>query len=349
MESRAAVVELENFRGPMDLLLHLVREQELEITEVDLSRLCDQYLQAVNAMQGMDIDLAGEFLVMASTLLLIKSRAILPREEVDLEEELDPGDELILQLLEYRKYKSLSMELARRAARRALILPRGGHEIPADEAAELEEASIWDLAGAYARLVEEIGLRRRFDTLKQEKPLKAFLREVLDQLVARKGATFGELLAASGGKDSIFGVFLSILELVKSRQVQVEQEGSGAEILVRLRPDRDESLLEGIFSEAAAPLTAETELSGHDLSARARREALLDDPEAARHHAEQEAAGPAPDAPDGDAPAEAAARRARELEEDIANVLAEDAEADEGASAPDAEPGGNGHGSDASP
>jgi segregation and condensation protein A len=96
--------ELENFRGPLDLLLHLVREQELEITDVDLSRLCDQYLAALALMRELDINVAGEFLVLASTLVLIKSRAILPREEIDLSEELDPGDDLILQLLEYRKF-----------------------------------------------------------------------------------------------------------------------------------------------------------------------------------------------------------------------------------------------------
>ena len=252
METRAAVVELENFRGPMDLLLHLVREQELEITEVDLSRLCDQYLRALGRLAALDIDLAGEFLVMASTLLLIKSRAILPREEVDLEQELDPGDELILQLLEYRKYKSLSLELARRAERRTAIAPRGTHEIPADEAAELEEASVWDLAGSYARLVEELGLRRRFDTLRQEKPLKAYLREVLDVLVARSAADFDELLAAAGGREAIFGVFLSLLELVKCRQADVIQDGTTTGIRVTLRPDRDPSLLEGLFGEAAA-------------------------------------------------------------------------------------------------
>ncbi len=133
--------ELENFRGPLDLLLHLVREQEVEITEVDLSRLCDQYLTALDVMAELDINVAGEFLVLASTLLLIKSRSILPREEVDLSEELDPGDELILQLLEYRKFKSLALELGHRAAERALRHPRGASEVPPEEQPTLEEVS----------------------------------------------------------------------------------------------------------------------------------------------------------------------------------------------------------------
>src|SRR5262249_31764624 len=82
-----------------------------------LSRLCDQYMAALDLLRELDIDLCGEFLVMASTLVLIKSRAILPREEIDLQEEIDPGDELILQLLEYRRYKTLSLALCQRAAR----------------------------------------------------------------------------------------------------------------------------------------------------------------------------------------------------------------------------------------
>jgi segregation and condensation protein A len=250
------VFELENFRGPMDLLLHLVREQEVEITEVDLSRLCDQYLRALDVLGELDINVAGEFLVMASTLLLIKSRAILPREEVDLAEELDPGDELILQLLEYRKFKSLAMELGRRGEQRALRFPRGASEVPPEELPVLEEVSIWDLVGTFARLTEELGLKRSFDTLRQEKPLKEYLRAVLDQLHAQPQWTFRELLLHAGGRNGVFGVFLSVLELTKTGQIRVEQGENGGEIVLRLREDRDETLLSGIFQDAAAPLTA---------------------------------------------------------------------------------------------
>ncbi len=250
------VFELENFRGPMDLLLHLVREQEVEITEVDLSRLCDQYLKALDVLEDLDINVAGEFLVIASTLLLIKSRAILPREEVDLNEELDPGDELILQLLEYRKFKSLAMELGHRGEQRALRFPRGASEVPPEELPTLEEVSIWDLVGTFARLTEELGLKRSFDTLRQEKPLKDYLRAVLDNLHAQPQWTFRELLLHAGGRTGVFGVFLSVLELTKTGQIRVEQGENGGEIVLRLREDRDETLLSGIFQDAAAPLTA---------------------------------------------------------------------------------------------
>jgi segregation and condensation protein A len=256
------IFELDNFRGPLDLLLHLVREQEVEITEVDLSRLCDQYLAALDLLRDLDINVAGEFLVLASTLVLIKSRALLPREEIDLAEEIDPGDELILQLLEYRRYKTLSLALARRAEERALRHPRGASDVPPAEEPELAEVSMWDLVGTYARLVEELGLKRGFDTLRQEKPLKAYLRDVLDNLQARPQWRFRDLLLASGGAEAIFGVFLSVLELVKSRQVRVAQEEVGGEISIELREDRDESVLSGLFTDTAAPKTAVVEGEG---------------------------------------------------------------------------------------
>jgi segregation and condensation protein A len=251
--------ELENFRGPLDLLLHLVREQELEITEVDLSKLCDQYLGALELMRQLDIDVAGEFLVMASTLVLIKSRAILPREEVDLSEELDPSDELILQLLEYRKYKTLSLELNRRAGERSQRFGRGGHEVPPDDEPALEEVSLWDLVGTFARLVEELGLQRRFDTLTAQKPLKEYVRAVLDALLEQESWGFRELLERAGGNESVYGVFLSILELVKSRQVDAAQTEKGGEIRIRLRADRDPSRLAGLFDGPEEKAVLDTE------------------------------------------------------------------------------------------
>ncbi|RKY20797.1 MAG: hypothetical protein DRQ55_06570, partial [Planctomycetota bacterium] len=221
------VFELDNFRGPLDLLLHLIREQELEITEVDLSRLCDQYLATLAAMKAVDINVAGEFLVLAATLILIKSRALLPREEeIDLEEELDPGDELIQQLLEYRKFKTLSMELGRRAVERSQRTPRGMKELPPDEENELVEIDLWDLVGSYVRLMEEIGLERRFDTMRNEKPLRAFLHETLTALSSRNRWTLRDLVVHHGKQPgSVFGFFLSLLELIKSRQVRIVRDG----------------------------------------------------------------------------------------------------------------------------
>ena len=243
------VVELENFRGPLDLLLHLVREQEMEITEVDLSGVCDQYLLALDVMRELDIDVAGEFLVIASTLILIKSRAILPREEVDLAEEIDPADELIGQLIEYRRFKTLSLELGRRAEQRGQRFGRGGKELPPDEERELAEISLWDLVGSFARLVEELGLERHFDALSGQRPLREYVRDVLGRLAASPSCSFRELVLDTAGKEGVFGVFLAVLELAKSSQIEVLQAGPGEEIRIGLREDRNESLLSDFLRE----------------------------------------------------------------------------------------------------
>ncbi|MDG2150427.1 MAG: segregation/condensation protein A [Planctomycetota bacterium] len=250
------VFELENFRGPMDLLLHLIREQEMEILEVDLSRLCDQYLAALEVMKAVDINVAGEFLVMASTLILIKSRSILPREEeVDLEEELDPGDELIQQLLEYRKFKSLSLELGDRASETALRHPRGTSEVPPDPGTELEEIGLWDLVGSFVRLMEEIGINREFHTLTLEKPMSEYMRDTLKQLASRDQWPLRDFILQAGGTSDVLGVFLSLLELVKAQQVVVKQASEHEPITLALREDRDSEPLH---------LPQEDELSASD-------------------------------------------------------------------------------------
>ncbi|GJM21916.1 MAG: segregation and condensation protein A [Planctomycetota bacterium] len=243
------VFELDNFRGPLDLLLHLVREQELEIEDVDVSHLCDQYLAALEALKAVDINVAGEFLVMASTLLLVKSRALLPcEEEVDLEEELDPGDELIQQLLEYRQFKTLSMELGQRAEDRGLRQQRGTRELPPDEENELEEIEIWDLVGSFVRLMEEIGLKREFHTLSAERPLREYIRDTLRLLSSRPRWTLREIVEACGPRDQVYGFFLSLLELTKTQQIRVRQDGHVQAILIELREDRDPGRL--AFSDA---------------------------------------------------------------------------------------------------
>ena len=114
------------FQGPLDLLLHLVREQEVEIHEIEIHEILAGYLEYLKALRDLDIELAGEFLVMAATLMSIKSRSLLPRESVDLERELDPRDELIQRLIEYRRFKEASDDLGERYEVRALQHPRGG-------------------------------------------------------------------------------------------------------------------------------------------------------------------------------------------------------------------------------
>ena len=115
----------EVFQGPMDLLLHLVREQEVEIHEIEINRVIDGYLAYLKELEQVDIELAGDFVVMAATLMAIKSRSLLPNEEVDLEAELDPRDELIQRLIEYRHFKEASRDLGERLDERSRRFAHG--------------------------------------------------------------------------------------------------------------------------------------------------------------------------------------------------------------------------------
>ena len=111
-------VELPVFSGPMDLLLHLVRQSEVDIHEVSIAPILDRYLENLKVLQQLDLQDIGDFVVMASTLMEIKSRELLPNETVELEEELDPRDDLIRRLLEYKRYRDLARELDTRSGRR---------------------------------------------------------------------------------------------------------------------------------------------------------------------------------------------------------------------------------------
>src|SRR5437016_2550180 len=140
------------FQGPMDLLLHLVREQEVEIHEIEISRVISGYLEYLQAMRDLDIEVAGDFLVLAATLMSIKSRSLLPRDTVNLEEDLDPKDELIQRLIEYRRFREASDRLGERYELRAMQHVRGvsGFVEPAAEPElDLGEISSWDLLAAF--------------------------------------------------------------------------------------------------------------------------------------------------------------------------------------------------------
>ena len=129
-------VALENFAGPMDLLLYLIRKEEIDIYDIPIGRILDQYLEYLEVMRAIDLDDAGDFLVMASTLMVIKSKMLLPVEEVDLAEELDPRFELVQQLLEYKKIRELSHVLKERAEAQEKRVPRPDTARPDDRVEE---------------------------------------------------------------------------------------------------------------------------------------------------------------------------------------------------------------------
>lgn len=230
------------FHGPLDLLLHLVREQEVEIHEVRIADVVDGYFAYLERLEALDIEVAGEFLVMAATLMAIKSRSLLPREEVELEDELDPEDELVQRLIEYRRFKGAADDLEQRFVRRSLEHARGFRGELADHVPEREidmgELTVFDLLAAFSRLMRETLAHRPHHVRVGGRPLRSYVRAV-GRTVRAEGEVglprLIELVAPDEPpREGVIGVFCALLELVKLGVLGVRQDDTGEEIEVRV-------------------------------------------------------------------------------------------------------------------
>lgn len=289
----------EVFQGPLDLLLHLVKEQEVEIQDVRLAEVAVSYMEHVRALKDLDIEVAGEYLVIAATLIAIKSRSLLPREEVELEDDLDPQDELIQRLIEYRRFKGASDDLEDRYLRRSLEHERGYRgEVRDNEPErtfELGEVSAWDLLATFSRLMRETAAGRTHHIKSDPRPLRWYVQTI--GLAVRStpgGASLRRLVEALGDvptREGIVGSFCALLELMKIGLVTAIQERQEDDILLTWMAslddeddlddlirasrfmDEDEEELDGALDES------ETEAANH-AAADASLEALGQDSEA---------------------------------------------------------------------
>jgi segregation and condensation protein A len=230
------------FKGPMDLLLHLVREQEVDIHEIEIGKICDAYLGYMKELEELDIEVAADFLVMAATLMSIKSRSLLPKEEVDLEAELDPRDELIQRLIEYRRFKEAAGDLSDRFVERGRIRPRG-FKPPSEEepTLDLSELSQWDLLGVFSRLMRETLAHRAMHIDPDERPMRWYVGRLVDWVRARDGLGLRELIETAAderpSRQMLIGVFCALLELMKLGVVTAEQPEGRGDITVRIRKE----------------------------------------------------------------------------------------------------------------
>lgn len=220
------------FHGPMDLLLHLVREQEVEIQDVEISAVVEGYMEYLEHLKDLDIEVAGEFLVLAATLLSIKSRSLLPREEVDLADELDPRDELVQRLIEYRHFKEASdnLDAARRERMRAH--GRGSFDEVSEKAGEVEvtldlgELTPWDLLSTFSRLLRETLADRPHEITSDPRPMRWFVRELAGWIKESGDSPLSACVKAFCGdeptKEAMVGSFCALLELIKLGVVAVE-------------------------------------------------------------------------------------------------------------------------------
>jgi segregation and condensation protein A len=252
-------VELrEVFRGPMDLLLHLVKEQEVEIQEVEIHKVIEGYFEYLENLEALDIEVAGDFLVLAATLMSIKARSLLPREEVELEDGLDPEDELIQRLMEYRRFKEASEDLDERWKNRASAAGRGWNdELDAHEperTLDLGDLGAWDLLAAFSRLMRETMAGAPHRVRGERRALRWYVRTVGGVLREQRDISLEKLVRELPGGDGeslvredVIGVFCALLELVNLGLVAAHQETRGDTIWIRLRDEIDEAELEGVI------------------------------------------------------------------------------------------------------
>ncbi len=246
----------EVFEGPLDLLLHLVKEQEVEIQDIRLADVAHAYMDHVRALRGLDIEIAGEYLVIAATLMAIKSRSLLPREEIELEDDLDPQDELIQRLIEYRRFKGASDDLEDRFHRRTLEHARGYRREVTDNEPErsydLGEVSSWDLLATFSRLMRET-LAGRPHTIKGDpRPLRWYVQSIGSAVRSRPGgATLRDLVEAMGDvatREGMVGAFCALLELMKIGLVSAQQDTQDEEITLKwTAPEDGESDLDDLI------------------------------------------------------------------------------------------------------
>lgn len=234
-------VRLNNFSGPMDLLLYLIKQEELEIHEISLSAVCDKYLEHIRSMKNLDVNVSAEFLVVAATLMVIKSRSLLPHEEeLDLDEELDPEDELIQQLLEYKKFKAASRDLVEMADLRSRIYPYVPPRLEGSEdEVPLEDIDLIDLVRAFAKLLSETRLDRLPRLIRNDKAIREYIEEVFAILQTQRRVAFYDIFADTRDRDTVVGRFIALLELTKRGRVAISQNGCYDTIEIELLSDRE--------------------------------------------------------------------------------------------------------------
>ncbi|APG25525.1 segregation and condensation protein A [Syntrophotalea acetylenica] len=220
-------IELEMFKGPLDLLLHLIKKHEMDIYDIPIAEITSQYLQALDAMRALNLDVAGEFLVMASTLVHIKSRMLLPLApdpEPD-EEDIDPRAELVSRLLEYQRYKDAaavldaSPMLGRDVFGRACVVPS---ELQAGDA-ELQPVGVFELAEALQRLLQDVSPEPVHQVVRERLSVAERVAMVLEALKDCQSLAFETLLPGPLTREELVVTFLAVLELVKLRLVRIMQ------------------------------------------------------------------------------------------------------------------------------
>jgi len=230
-------IKLQLFEGPLDLLIYLVKKDHLNIYDIPIAEVTEQYLSYLELMKSLDLNVAGEFLVMAATLMQIKSKMLLPPDPstVTQEEAPDPREELVQQLLEYERFKEIAQELRQRETSQQDVFKRpkaaaaAGKDLPPGVPVYFE-ASIFDLITAFSKALEDTPKELFYDVIKDEFTIEEKIHDILHKLLIKSSVPLSELFSQSKNKLEIIVTFLAILELTRIKEISAVQAEMFGEI-----------------------------------------------------------------------------------------------------------------------
>ena len=225
-------IRLDIFEGPLDLLLYLIKRDELNISDIPITQITGQYLEYLNLMEELNLEIAGEFLVMAATLMQIKSKMLLPPDPAGLEApEEDPRAELVRRLLEYKAFKEAAEKFREFEARRSGVFGRFGSEpVFAADDLTLCEASLFDLLSAFSRVLGALSGDSFHEVLKDEYTVADKIGDIRERLKKEARIRFSRLFRSAANRLEAITLFLALLELVRQEEVSVGQDGLFGEI-----------------------------------------------------------------------------------------------------------------------
>ncbi len=219
-------IKLPIFEGPLDLLLHLIREHEVDIYDIPIAFITQQYLEYIEMMKTLNLEIAGEFLVMAATLIHIKSRTLLPKPEIapdDGEEGEDPRDELVRKLLEYKKYKEAAALLRDKEIHRRNLFTRKIEDEGLEGDELLLDVNIFDLLSAFRKIMKNIVSDDAYEISADEVSVTEKINSIMEILGATPHITFESLFSDITRRMELVATFLALLELIRLKLVKIQQ------------------------------------------------------------------------------------------------------------------------------
>ena len=245
-------VQLEIFEGPLDLLLHLIKKNEVSISDIPIATITEQYLATLDLMESLSLDMAGEFLVMAATLIHIKSRMLLPAgaDEPDEDEGIDPRNELVRRLLEYQRFKEAAEQLEQREMLTRDVFVRSA--TPTEEVGPrgFREVSVFELLGALKRVIDRLPKDSFHEVTLEKITMREKMTLLLDRLRTLGSIYFEALFDHVKSRMEVVVTFLAMLELVKVRAIRIYQEEMAGPIMIEAATDMDEAAENAVIDDA---------------------------------------------------------------------------------------------------